>query len=79
MYPGSRQVAVIGEHAGALIVRIRERAIGGKATAAALTALAAALHVPASEVRLVSGATSRTKIVDIPDNASDRFTQLLQT
>ncbi len=37
----------------------------GKATEAALTAVAGAFGVRRSAVRLVSGAASRTKIVDI--------------
>ncbi len=41
------------------------RAVGGNATKAALSALAAALGVPRGAVTLVAGASSRTKIVDI--------------
>lgn len=39
----------------------------GKATNAALKALATALGVPGRKIRLVSGATSRDKIVEILD------------
>lgn len=52
---------------GALVVAVQERAVDGKATSAALKALAAALGVPGRKVRLVSGATSRDKIVEILD------------
>jgi uncharacterized protein YggU (UPF0235/DUF167 family) len=51
----------------ALVVAVQERAVDGKATEAALRALAAALGVPRRKIRLVSGATSRDKIVEIPD------------
>jgi uncharacterized protein YggU (UPF0235/DUF167 family) len=54
-----------GEHAGVLVVRVSARAVGGNATKAALSALAAALGVPRGAVTLVAGASSRTKIVDI--------------
>ena len=50
---------------GALIVRVTPRAVDGKATDAALTALAMAFGVRPRAVTLVSGATSRTKIVDV--------------
>ncbi len=50
---------------GALIVRVTARAADGKATDAALTALAMAFGVRPRAVTLVSGATSRTKIVDV--------------
>lgn len=63
--PGSARPGVGGEQAGALIVRVSARAVDGKATEAALAAVATAFGVRRSAVRLVSGASSRTKIVDI--------------
>jgi len=54
-----------GEHDGALVVRVSARAIDGKATAAALAAVAAAFGVRQHAVSLVSGATSRTKVVEV--------------
>jgi uncharacterized protein len=65
VHPGSARPGVGGEHAGALVVRVSARAVGGDATAAALSALAAAFGVPRSAVTLVAGASSRTKVVDI--------------
>jgi uncharacterized protein YggU (UPF0235/DUF167 family) len=55
-----------GDHDGALVVRVSARAADGQATAAALAAVAAAFGVPRNSVRLMSGAASRTKIVDVP-------------
>lgn len=63
--PGSAHPGAGGEHAGALIVRVSARAVDGKATEAALAAVADAFGVRRSAVRLVSGASSRTKILDI--------------
>jgi len=63
--PGSAHPGVGGEHDGALVVRVRARAVDGKATAAALAALAAAFGVRQHAVTLVSGATSRVKVVDV--------------
>jgi uncharacterized protein len=63
--PGSAHPGVGGEQAGALIVRVNARAVDGKATEAALAAVADTFGVRRSAVRLVSGASSRTKIVDI--------------
>jgi uncharacterized protein len=54
-----------GDHDGALIVRVSARAVDGQATAAALTAVAAAFGVRPYAVTLVSGETSRKKIVDV--------------
>jgi uncharacterized protein YggU (UPF0235/DUF167 family) len=64
--PGSPRPGVGGDHDGALVVRVGQRAVDGKATAAALAALAAAFGVRPREVTLVTGAASRTKIVDVP-------------
>ncbi len=63
--PGAAHPGVGGEHAGALVVRVREPAVDGRATAAALSAVAAALGVHRRAVTLVAGASSRTKIVDV--------------
>ena len=63
--PGFARPGVGGEHAGALIVRGRARAVDGKATKAAPAAVADAFGVRRGAVRLVSGASSRTKIIDI--------------
>jgi len=74
--PGSSRDAVGGEHDGALVVAVRARAVDGKATSAALKLLAAAIGVRASEVSLVTGAASRTKIVDVPAEAADQIAAL---
>jgi uncharacterized protein YggU (UPF0235/DUF167 family) len=63
--PGSARPGVGGEHGGALVVRVNAQAVDGKATQAALTAVAEAFGVRRGAVTLVSGAASRTKIVDI--------------
>lgn len=63
--PGSARPGVGGEHDGALIVRVSARAVDGMATEAALAAVADSFGVRRGAICLVSGASSRTKIVDI--------------
>ena len=63
--PGSAHPGVGGEHDGALIVRVSAPAVDGKATAAALAAVAAAFDVRPHAVTLMAGAASRRKIVDL--------------
>ena len=65
--PGSAHPGVGGEHDGALAHPHHERAVDGRATAAALAAVAAAFGVRRQAVTLVAGATSRRKLVDVPD------------
>jgi hypothetical protein len=63
--PGSARTAVGGEYGGALVVRVTAPAVDGRATEAALNAVAGAFGVRRREVTLISGATSRTKVVDV--------------
>jgi uncharacterized protein len=63
--PGSARPGVGGEHDGALVVRVSAPAVDGRATEAALRAIADAFGVRRAAVTLVTGAASRTKIVDV--------------
>jgi uncharacterized protein YggU (UPF0235/DUF167 family) len=65
--PGAGRPGVGGEHDGVLIVRVTARAVGGQATEAALAAVADAFGVRRRAVTLVTGRTSRTKVIDIAD------------
>jgi hypothetical protein len=77
--PGSSRPRVGGEHAGALVVRVAARAVDGRATEAALAAVAEAFGVPRRQVTLVRGATSRTKVVDVSGGDPAVLTELLAT
>src|SRR6185437_13197476 len=65
--PGSTRPGVGGSLGGALVVRVAPRATDGKATEAALAAVAKAFGLRRDAVTLVTGAASRTKIVEITD------------
>jgi len=54
------------------VVAVTARAVDGKATEAALRAVADAFDVRRRQVTLVTGATSRDKVVDI-DGAEDEL------
>jgi uncharacterized protein len=75
--PGAGRTVIGGEHDGALVVRVGARAVDGKATAAALAAVADAFGVRAAAVTLVTGATSRTKVVDVDGGTEERLQVLL--
>ncbi len=65
-----------------LLVAVTARAVDGAATEAVLRALAEALGVRTRQVRLVHGATSRDKLVEIddpPDDATARLSALRNT
>jgi uncharacterized protein len=61
--PGSARPGVGGQHDGALVVRVRQQAVEGRATEAALAALAEALGIARRDVALAAGRSSRAKLV----------------
>ncbi|WP_041939525.1 MULTISPECIES: DUF167 domain-containing protein [Frankia] len=76
VHPGAGRAAVGGRwtdpRAGSIvIVRVTERAVDGRATEAALRALAGALGLRRTQVRLVRGATSRVKTFELTTPAAD--------
>jgi uncharacterized protein len=75
--PGAGRTAVGGEHDGALVVRVTVPAVDGRATEAALAAVADALGVRRRDVVLFTGATSRTKVVDVPGDHAAAVRALL--
>ncbi|MFZ0529532.1 MAG: DUF167 domain-containing protein, partial [Propionicimonas sp.] len=78
--PGAGRNRVGGRYGDdTLVVAVAAPAVDGRATEAALDALAKAIGCPAREVRLVSGRTSRTKVVEVPDAHQARFRELLQS
>lgn len=67
--PRSGRSAVEAGPAGVL-VRVRAAPEGGRATEEARRALAGALGVPPSSVRLRTGARSRTKVFEVDEMSS---------
>lgn len=58
-------------------MQVSPRAVDGQATAAALAAVADAFGVRRSAVTLVTGATSRTKILDVEGAGPAELARLL--
>ncbi|MBK6872481.1 MAG: DUF167 domain-containing protein [Kineosporiaceae bacterium] len=80
--PGSSRAGVGGQREGALVVAVNSPAVDGRATQAALSAVAEAFGVRPRAVRLVSGERSRTKIVDVEgddDRLAQRWRELLDS
>ena len=70
--PSASKTSVGGEHDGALVVRVAAPADAGRATRAALVAVADALAVRRGSVTLVRGATSRRKLIEIELEVAER-------
>lgn len=82
--PGASRTAVSGRYGDddVLCVAVRERAVDGAATQAAMDALASAFALPRSAVRLLHGQTARTKLVRLdgpPEALRKRLDELLGT
>jgi len=63
--PGVARTAVSGCRGDALVVWVTARPAGGAATQAVLRAVAEAFGVPQRDVTLVTGATSRDKVIEV--------------
>jgi uncharacterized protein (TIGR00251 family) len=63
--PRAGTTEITGRHGDALRIRVAAPPVDGRATTAALRALADALSVPASAVHLLSGDRSRLKRVKV--------------
>jgi uncharacterized protein (TIGR00251 family) len=75
--PGAGRTVVGGSHDGALVVRVAAPPVDGRATEAALSAVADAFGVRRRAVTLVAGATARTKTVDVDGGDRHRLDHLL--
>ncbi len=75
--PGAREEKVSRERDGSLLVSVKARAQEGKANEAAVKAVAKALRVPKSSVRIVSGLSSRTKTLEVPGSGNSGLPLLI--
>ncbi len=81
VHPGSKQQRVGGSYNGALSVYVKARAVDGAATESVLGEIARAFNVRPREVRLVRGATSREKVIEIlgdDDALQETLSKLLE-
>ena len=63
--PGSSRNTVGGRHGDALVVAVTARSVDGSATEAALVSVARSVGLRRREVSLRTGATSRSKVVEL--------------
>jgi uncharacterized protein (TIGR00251 family) len=63
--PNARRSEVVGEHGDAVKLKVASPALEGRANEAVLALVAERLGVGVREVRLVSGAKARDKVVEV--------------
>jgi uncharacterized protein YggU (UPF0235/DUF167 family) len=77
--PGSSRTRVGGRYGeGALIVAVSAKAVDGAATEAALRAVAEALGMPRRSVVLITGATSRDKVLGVSSESPDAVREMVR-
>jgi uncharacterized protein (TIGR00251 family) len=65
LQPRARRAEVVGERAGAVVIRVTAPPVDGKANAALCAFVAERAGVPRSRVQVVRGAASRDKVVRV--------------
>lgn len=65
VHPGARKNGVGGVHAGAVKISLTTPPVDGRANEALIAFVAELLRIPRGRVSLVSGVTSRTKVLRI--------------
>lgn len=74
--PRASKTAAVGEHGGALKVRVAAPPVGGAANEELTRFLAGRLNVPARSVEIVGGHTSKTKVVKAAGAKAEDLTRL---
>ena len=69
--PGARRSEIVGRYDDGIKVRVAAPPEDGRANRALLELLARALGAPANAVRLVRGASSAHKVVEVPADSLD--------
>jgi uncharacterized protein (TIGR00251 family) len=74
--PRAWRSEIVGEHDGALRVRLAAPPVDNAANEALVVILAKALRIPGPDIRIVAGATSRRKVVEIEGVTADQVSAL---
>jgi uncharacterized protein (TIGR00251 family) len=75
--PGAGRSAVVGRHGDAWKLRVAAAPERGRANASVVELLAASLHLRRPDVRIVSGAASRDKVVELVGLSLEEAERLL--
>lgn len=71
--PRAARTEIVGEHNGALKLRVAAPPVDGAANEELIGFFAKLAQVPARNVRIRSGAASRTKVVEVTDITADQL------
>lgn len=75
--PRASREGIAGERDGVILVRVTAPPVDGEANEALVRLLAKTLRVPKRAVVIASGATSRTKVIEVDGLAEDEVRRRL--
>ena len=78
VHPGARTNAITGTHDGALKISLTTPPTDGRANDALVAFLAEQLRLPRARIALLTGATSRSKILHITGKSAAEISSALQ-
>jgi uncharacterized protein (TIGR00251 family) len=78
VHPGARRNAVTGVHGEAVKIALTTPPVDGRANEALIAFLADALRLPKANITLVTGATSRSKLLRITGRTAAEVQAMLQ-
>ena len=76
--PRSSRSGIVGEHVGALKVRIASPPVDGAANAELIKQLAKKFGVPKSDVEIIAGESSKSKRIKIANLSQSRFEEVIK-
>jgi hypothetical protein len=77
VHPGARKNGITGTHAGAVKIALTTPPTDGRANEALIGLLAELLRLPRARITLLTGATSRTKLLRITGKSAAEVTAAL--
>ena len=75
--PRAKRTEVVGERAGAVVIRVSAPPVDGKANEAVCRLIAERAGVPRSAVRIVRGEGARDKLIRVDGLSADRLREAL--
>ena len=76
--PRSSKAEIVGEHDGALKIKLKSPPVDGEANDELIRFLSKLLSIPRSNIEIVSGETSRSKRIRVSGVTSARINAILQ-
>ncbi|HXU39192.1 MAG TPA: DUF167 domain-containing protein [Blastocatellia bacterium] len=75
--PRASRTEIVGEHAGAIKLRVAAPPVDGKANEECRRFLAKLLKVGATSIEIISGESSRDKVIRVSNISAERVLELL--